>query len=487
MSQALPLIMPLNEHWPILWKLADRLRELGYTEERVAKAMGVTDYSVRQMSLWPSHLYNCRKWAKDDPCGLLAAFFFIEESVPEQTLQELLGKDVVEVLDALFLIGQNDDGSRYFRYQLHPLHPLGDGFVLTDGHLSNPNFIDQVYPLGSDSHTLARMAPRRQVERSLDLCTGSGIHALLGALHSEHSFGLDINSRALDFACFNGIWNRLSAKFLESDCYQQVTSDVLDLEGPCQFDLITANPPFVPTPEKIALFRGGGATGEEVTERIVRGLPEMLKPDGIFSMVTNIPHFREHTFFQRCENWLGKDSCWSIVVLNSHYWHVPTYIASHLMPGTPTYMEDFHRWLESYQALQMFSLTNSQVYIFRSPYPWRIDRGFQYPQVPVSSFIEGWLASLSSWEQDGAPASYSIHPGIEKISWLEGRSKVFLEWDKAHRWWRPEGLWLEGPTAQALEKLQATQGGLTKNEVEPAALQALLAESVIGLFEEKKA
>lgn len=445
--------------------------------------MGVGDYSVRQMSLWPAHLHHCRQQAKDDPCALLAAFFFIEESVPEKILAELFGDDVVEMLDDLMLTGQNEDGSRYFRYQLHPLSALGDGFILTDGHLSNPNFIDQVYPLGSDSHTLARMAPRQKVESSLDLCTGSGIHAILAARHSEHSFGLDINSRALDFACFNGIWNKTAAKFLESDCYQEVTSDLLGLQ-PCQFDRITANPPFVPTPEAIALFRGGGVTGEEVTERIVAGLPTMLKPDGIFSMITNIPHFREHTFFERCQRWLGTDSTWSIVVLNSHYWHVPTYIASHLMPGTPTYMEDFHRWLESYTKLGMFTLTNSQVYIFRSAHPWRIDRPYQYPNVPVSDFIEPWLSALQTFGS-ASPQHYRLHGGLENIWWAQERSKVYLEWSQQHRWWQPNGFWLEGEAAQALERFQTAPDGLSGAEFEPSVLQQLLAEGLLESAEER--
>lgn len=479
-AAALPLIMPAQQDWPILWKFADRLRELGFSEDAVSRSMGQRDYTVRDVSLWPAQLRNCRLRAAVDPCGLLSAFFFLEESVPRQQLIELLGDDVVDCLDRLYLIDSNDDGGTvFFRFQLHPLM---DRFILTDGHISNRNFPDQVYPLGSDSHTLARMAPRLKAQRSLDLCTGSGIHAVLSGVHCEQAFGLDINPRALDFSCFNAIWNRLPhVAFLESDCYQNVDSETLGFDDACQFDLITANPPFVPTPEVIALCRGGGQTGEEVTEKIVAGLPRMLKADGIFSMVTNVPHFRDHTFFERCETWLGKGETWGMVMLNSHYWGLASYIASHIVPAPPkTFADDLRRWLDSYAAVGMETITNSQVYLFRSSYPWRIDRLFCYPNRVVSPFVESWLASLRAF-QSGSPARYRLHPGLEKVWWLEGRSKVFLEWDQEHRWWQPNNGWLEGSLARAVERFQSHPEGLDSDEFETEVLAELLSEHLITL------
>ena len=476
LQAALSLIPPLDDDWPILWKFADRLRELGYTEEGVSQAMGLVDHSTRDVSLWPVHLRRCREQAKTNPCGLLAAFFFFEEAVPRPQLEELLGEDVVDVLDRLFLVDQYDDGSMFFRFYLFPL--LGR-LILTDGHISNRNHLDQVYPLGSDSHSLARLAPRPKVGSSLDLCTGSGVHAILASSHSQRPFGLDINPRALDFARFNATWNKLeNVEFLQSDCYQGVNSETL--RGPCQFELITANPPFVPTPETISLCRGGGLSGEEVTERIIRGLPAMLSPDGTFSMITNVPHFRDHTFFQRCEDWLGSEHTWGMVMLSNHYWSLGAYIASHLRPGHPhDFLKDFHRWLESYESVGLQTITNSQVYLFRSARPWRIDRYYGYPNVSVSSFIERWLASLRA-VGSASKATYRLHPGIEKVCWMEGREKAYLEWNPEHQWWQPKSLWLEGPIARALERFQS-HPGLSGDNFEPEVLARLLSDHLVTL------
>jgi hypothetical protein len=468
LNAALPLIPPLETDWPILWRLADRLRELGYTEEGVSRSMGLTDHSVRDWTLWPNHLRRCREQAGQSPCAVLSAFFFLEESLPQDKLKELLTEEAVDCLDRLFLVDQNDDGSMFFRFYLYPL--LGS-LILTDGHISNRNHLDQVYALGSDSHSLARLAPRPKVASSLDLCTGSGVHAILSAAHAERAIGVDINPRALEFARFNATWNRREVEFLQSDCYQDVP-----IQG---FDLITANPPFVPTPEVISLCRGGGATGEEVTERIIRGLPGMLGAGGIFSMITNVPHFRDESFFQRCQRWLGNGGLgWSMVILSNHYSSPAAYIKGHLA-GSPNLQSDFQRWLQSYESVGVVSISNSQVYLFRSPFPWRIDRFFGYPNTGVAPFIESWLQALRGFRSGDQDALYQLHPGLEKVWWMEGRSRIFLEWAPEYRWWQPEGLWLEQPQAGTIERLQANPDGVPGSHLDPAALVALLSQHLV--------
>jgi SAM-dependent methyltransferase len=443
------------------------LRDLGYSEHGVSAAMGVFDHSFRDWAAWPAHIRNCRRRQETDPCAFLTGFFLIEDAVEESELQGLLGAEAVALMRTLKWIS-SQDGKVCFNFFLYPLLGL---FFLTDALGSNPNYLDQVYHLGGDSHLLARLAPRPKVQASLDHCTGSGVHAVLAARHAHRSFGLDINPRALDFARFNARWNRQKgASFLHSDCYEKVTSHSVG-RSPV-FDLITANPPFVATPEKLSLCRGGGVTGEEVTEKIVRGLPEFLSSEGIFSMITNLPVFRGQTFFDRCEAWLGTGSGWGMVVLSNHTWTPTDYILSHRSPSLD-YAESFQLWLEAYESVRLEAVLSSQVYLFRSPFPWRIDRRYHYPTVAVSDFIERWIAALKAYPE--TRKGYRVHPGLEKIWWGEGRSRVYLEWNKEHGWWRPEGFWLEGEAALALACLQSDE--------QPAGpgLEKLLAEHIATL------
>jgi hypothetical protein len=423
---------------------------------------------------------RCRRLKGENPCALLAAFFLIEERVEPGELQALLGRDAVHVMQKLRWIS-TQDGKLRFRFLLYPL--LGS-LILTDGQGSNPNHLNQVYHLGADSHLLARLAPRPQVDMALDHCTGSGVHAVLAADHSRRSFGVDINPRALKLARLNARWNRKpQAKFLESDCYQNIRPDKLKLEGPCQFDLITANPPFVPTPETLSLCRGGGISGEDVTEQILRGLPEYLRRDGIFSMITNIPVLANQTFFERCEKWLGAGDTWSIAVLTNHQWTPEGYIRTHQNPGAhDSYGDHFERWLESYESVQLEAVTSSQVYVFRSPTAMRIHRAFGHPEQAVSLFIEDWLRSLQAFGGPH-PVRFRIHPGLEKVWWQDDGSRVYLEWKPEHRWWRGSGFWLEGAAARVLKQIASVSEGWLGDRCDSEGLSLLLSEHLVTLAE----
>ena len=481
LSDVAPLSVPLDTQWPILWKLAERLRELGYTEENVSRAMGLDDHSTRVISAWPAHVRTCRRLAQTDPVGLLSAFFLVEESVEEKTLKDILGADAVDLLRQMEWIGTLN-GKLHFRYYLWPL--LG-AFILTDGHVSNPNHLDQVYALGSDSHSLGRLAPRPRVDLCLDHCTGSGVQAVLHGPHTGRGFGLDINPRALSFAGMNAKWNgQQHVSFVKSDCYQNVTSDNLGLEGPCEFDLITANPPFVPTPEQLSLCRGGGLSGEEVTEKIVRGLPEKLKPDGIFSMITHVPIIQGQPFFERCESWLGKEAqSWSMVVISNHFWSPVAYIMGHQTPVSfDQYGPHMEMWIEAYESVKLVGVTASQIYLFRSRFPWRLERQYSYPNRAVSDQIAPWISSLRQFGP-GSPARYQLHPGLERISWVDDHTRAHIEWRPEYRWFQPAPLWIEGAAARVLDKFQTHPEGLTGTQSDAAAMTTLLGNHLVTLTE----
>jgi len=57
--------------------------------------------------------------------------------------------------------------------------------------------------IGVDSRWLARACVRRPVSSALDLCTGSGIQALLAATHARRVTAVDINPRAVRCTRFN--------------------------------------------------------------------------------------------------------------------------------------------------------------------------------------------------------------------------------------------------------------------------------------------
>jgi release factor glutamine methyltransferase len=127
--------------------------------------------------------------------------------------------------------------------------------------------------------------------RILDLCTGSGCIALAIAqrLGEAHVTATDLSPKAVELARRNAESLGLSerVRILEGDLYAPL-ADPIDL---APFDIIVANPPYIPTDDIPKLDRNvrdyepvealdGGKDGLAVHRRIVAAAPGRLTPGG---------------------------------------------------------------------------------------------------------------------------------------------------------------------------------------------------------------
>ena len=121
-------------------------------------------------------------------------------------------------------------------------------------------------------------------ETLLDLCTGSGCVAIVCALRLPVArvVATDVSGAALEVAKRNAETHQVGerVRFLEGDLFEP-------LEAEARFDLILANPPYVPTGEadevarhepREALF--AGPDGMEVIRRLIEGAPARLEAGG---------------------------------------------------------------------------------------------------------------------------------------------------------------------------------------------------------------
>lgn len=158
---------------------------------------------------------------------------------------------------------------------------------------------------------LDRMRERSLSARVLDLCTGSGCVAVTLAKERPtwSLLGSDISEDALVVARDNAL--RLGAlpriAFTRSDLFAGIAPG-------SRFDLITANPPYIPDGDKaslaqtivgfephIALF--GGSDGLDFAKRIIVGAPAFSSRDAVLAMEIGAgqaqevaAHFREHGY-----------------------------------------------------------------------------------------------------------------------------------------------------------------------------------------------
>jgi SAM-dependent methyltransferase len=132
----------------------------------------------------------------------------------------------------------------------------------------------------------------------LDLCTGSGVAALLCGRGVSRVAAVDVAERSAHFARFNAWLNDAP----------QVEVRVGDLYAPLEgerFTWILAHPPYVPTFRPTALFRDGGELGDTIVRGIVQGLPAHLDVGGTCFIVCQGMDTAEGRFEDNAKRWMG--------------------------------------------------------------------------------------------------------------------------------------------------------------------------------------
>lgn len=146
-----------------------------------------------------------------------------------------------------------------------------------------------------DTETLVTVALHRtrhvsMAMRALDLCTGSGCVAITLARERPTGFVVasDLSPGALDVARNNA--QRLGAynmSFLAGDLFEAVKG--------MRFDVVTANPPYIPSAEIAGLAADvreheprmaldGGESGTRLTSKIIEQAREHLEPGGTLAV-----------------------------------------------------------------------------------------------------------------------------------------------------------------------------------------------------------
>ena len=272
----------------------------GYCEAGIRQRLGLSDIIDLHWHALP--VYRMKQSTVRDELTSAIDLFLMQGAISSDELNRLFEKGVQDALLRAGVLTIDDTGVVRARASLFP---VGDCLIFSDHawpKLPHPGYTripyNQVMAVGSDSHWLARTTVRRPVGSTLDLCTGSGVHAILAASHSRRVLAVDINPRAANCTQFNiKASGATNVEIVVGDLYEHLHGE--------RFDLITANPPFVPSPVNSLGFRDGGRSGEDVQRRIVAGLPIHLAPGGIAQIVTELGESDEVSVSDRLRTWLN--------------------------------------------------------------------------------------------------------------------------------------------------------------------------------------
>lgn len=211
-----------------------------------------------------------------------------------------LGTDGVALLARLGLLAH--DGGTMRATML--LYPNGSLYLVSDlppgaAPAGDGAGADAVYPaLTSSVRVFLSTLPHGDGARYLELCSGTGVAALLAAQQgAARAVAVDITERSTRVAEFNARLNAVALDARQGDLYDPVAGE--------QFDCIVAHPPYVPAAAQQFIFRDGGADGEQISRAIVARAPEFLAVGGILHVTCLVTARRNAPPRQRVREMLG--------------------------------------------------------------------------------------------------------------------------------------------------------------------------------------
>jgi carbamoyltransferase len=325
-------------------------------------------------------VYYERVRSQPDNLSTLILLFLLQGKVEHETAESVLSSELLEQLLNRGLLVKSKNGIVASTVSIYPCRGC---YFVTDHHFRPPSVRPRTAPrqpvmhFGNDTYILGYVAPKPPPgSRVLDLCTGSGAHAILAAAHTPGSrvTGVDLNPRAIKFAKLNAAINGVSSRcdFRYGSLYEPLSVSA-DGDEPERFDLIVANPPFNPSPREgkaRVLCQDGGPAGDEIVGSLLSGLVERLKPNGAGVVLSMFSDQKRRPHEAKIKQWIGSRTPVDILWLKI-YTMDPEELVSAL---TWQFFEDdfagysnrYREWLANLKSVEVTNLTYGLLVVRRS-------------------------------------------------------------------------------------------------------------------------
>ena len=319
-------------------QLGEILREEGYDDSGLAQAYSGVD-------LWKAKVLRAHGVLSGGRLAALSDLFRQGVALEPAVAAAALDPVPPELLQAEEIL-QFVDGSAS---SLVRIDPWLDLLFAHDPY--TPAELHPAYVAGGNrsAETLARATIRRPVGAALDLGTGAGMQALLMAPYAERVYAADINPRALWYTQLNARLNAIdNVETREGSWLMPVKGEL--------FDVVTANPPYVISPDTDYLFRDSPGELHELCRGLVRALPEYLNEDGLAHVLCNWATREGETPWQVVGEWTHGLGC-DVLVINFGQEDLVSYASRWTEPlaakAEIEYASAVRRWLEYYREQRL--------------------------------------------------------------------------------------------------------------------------------------
>lgn len=226
--------------------------------------------------------------------------------------------------------------------------PHGDILVACDRGYYRDEHLDAsdvVTGVTNPAILLADFTVRKRAGKALDLGVGGGIQSLLLAHHCDHVVAVDVNPRALQYAELNcGLNGVDNVELRQGSWFGPVEGE--------EFDIITANPPYVMSPESTFLYRDSGMRADSLCRELTHDMPRYLAEGGYSHMLISWALREGEDWSAPLRGWIQDAPCdaWLLHYLTedplsqSAKWNQPL-----LADGLATYDEALERWTDYYR------------------------------------------------------------------------------------------------------------------------------------------
>jgi SAM-dependent methyltransferase len=332
-----------------LASLRKALRSADYNAASVSAATSIGD-GLRTTEARPVAILQTLRDRPGDPLALLVALLHVGATVARDELAPLnLDLDGLAGLDLLTIDG--DEVTSKVKVQ-----ELGGAYVVSDRTNFVEDFVAQVSP---STQLAAAYTPRIDVDRALDVGTGSGAHALLAARRARTVVATDFNPRATRLTRLNADLNEVdNIETREGSFFEPVAGE--------RFGLVVVNPPYVISPDSNFLYRDSGFEGDELSRTLLRQLPGHLEDGGFGALQCNLVHAADeawHAPFGRALAGSGCDAIVLRVATEEPLVYAARWTEFDHADDPPAYRATLERWTASYAAAGIERITGAMVVV----------------------------------------------------------------------------------------------------------------------------